>query len=175
MSQKIDFAVHGAIRVEYRVCIGAILERGAAQNIEAETRLAAGAGLIEAVALAKWGASVHLSGNPIGDDAHGRFILKELERFPGVQLETQIQSDLETPYSIRIESPNGLEAILRRHHQQNEEEAVGEAARKWAQFHRLPEPERYGKAAQSLFEARFGGLEAIPDFAEIEAALNLKH
>lgn len=175
MSQEI-IAVHGAIRVDYRVRINGAFEFGATKNIEAETRHAGGAGLIEAVALAKWGAQVQLSGNPIGNDPHGRFILKELEAFCGVEFDANIQSGLETPYSIRIESPLGLEAVLRRHHQQNDDiKAIGEAARQWAELQDLPHPQRYFEAAQTLFESRFGGLETVPDFAEIEAALDLKH
>ena len=99
---KTDFHVHDTLRVEYRVATdGPSFPRGYAQ-IERETRSAGGNGVLAACALAKWGANVLLTGNPIGDDEHGRFLQTQLEKIPNLTFKAQIESGLETPYAIML-------------------------------------------------------------------------
>lgn len=99
---KYDFHVHDAIRVEYRVSTdGPSFPRGYAL-IEGETRAAGGNGVVAACALARWGARVLLSGNALGDDEHGRFLIQELAKFPNLSFEPQIEAALATPYAILL-------------------------------------------------------------------------
>ncbi|MBW3636981.1 MAG: carbohydrate kinase family protein [Armatimonadetes bacterium] len=99
---KYDFHVHDAIRVEYRVSTdGPSFPRGYA-TIERETRAAGGNGVVAACALARWGAQVLLSGNALGDDPHGQFLQRELEKVPNLTFEAQIEAGIETPYAILI-------------------------------------------------------------------------
>ena len=97
-----DFHIHDAVRVEYRVATdGSSFPRGYA-CIERETRSAGGNGVIAAVALARWGARVLLTGNAIGDDDHGRFLLRQLEPIENLHFEAEVRPDVETPYAILL-------------------------------------------------------------------------
>ena len=97
-----DFHIHDAIRVEYRVTTdGTSFPRGYA-CIEREVRCAGGNGVVAAVALAKWGARVLLTGNAIGDDDHGRFLGKELASIENLSFAPDIAPALKTPYAILL-------------------------------------------------------------------------
>lgn len=97
-----DFHVHDAIRVEYRVTTdGPSFPRGYAR-IQQEARSAGGNGVIAAVALARWGARVLLTGNPIGDDEHGRFLQSELKKIETLTFEPEIRPGFDTPYAILL-------------------------------------------------------------------------
>ncbi len=97
-----DFHIHDAIRVEYRVATdGSSFPRGYS-CIERETRSAGGNGVIAAVTLARWGARVLLTGNALGDDDHGRLILRELEAIENLTFEAELQSGVVTPYAILL-------------------------------------------------------------------------
>ena len=97
-----DFHIHDALRIEYRVTTdGSSFPRGYA-FIERETRGAGGNGAVAAVALAKWGARVLLTGNPIGDDAHGRLIVRELEAVENLTYQPEVRADKPTPYAIML-------------------------------------------------------------------------
>lgn len=99
-----DFHVHDAIRVEYRVRTdGPSFPRGWSR-IEEETRVAGGNGAVCAAALARWGAKVLLTGNALGDDAHGQFLVEQLGQIPNLTFESQIQPGLATPYAILIKA-----------------------------------------------------------------------
>lgn len=97
-----DFHIHDAIRVEYRVATdGASFPRGYS-CIENETRSAGGNGVIAAVTLARWGARVLLTGNAIGDDDHGRFLVAQLEPIENLTFEADVQENVATPYAILL-------------------------------------------------------------------------
>ena len=97
-----DFHIHDAIRVEYRVATdGSSFPRGYS-CIQREARSAGGNGVVAAVTLARWGARVLLTGNALGDDDHGRFVLRELENIENLTFEGQLQSDVITPYAILL-------------------------------------------------------------------------
>ena len=97
-----DFHIHDAIRVEYRVSTdGSSFPRGYS-CIERETRSAGGNGVIAAVMLARWGARVLLTGNALGDDDHGRFLVRQLENIENLTLDAPLQSDVTTPYAILL-------------------------------------------------------------------------
>lgn len=97
-----DFHIHDTIRVEYRVATdGSSFPRGYS-CIERETRSAGGNGVIAAVTLALWGARVLLTGNALGDDDHGRFLVRELASIENLTFETTLQSDVVTPYAILL-------------------------------------------------------------------------
>ena len=97
-----DFHIHDAIRVEYRVATdGSSFPRGYS-CIERETRSAGGNGVIAAVALARWGARVLLTGNAIGDDDHGRFVRAQLEPVENLTFRADVQSETLTPYAILL-------------------------------------------------------------------------
>ena len=97
-----DFHIHDSIRVEYRVATdGSSFPRGYS-CIERETRSAGGNGVIAAVTLARWGARVLLSGNALGDDDHGRFIVRELGNIENLTFEATLQRDVVTPYAILL-------------------------------------------------------------------------
>ncbi len=97
-----DFHIHDAIRVEYRVATdGSSFPRGYS-CIERETRSAGGNGVIAAVTLARWGARVLLTGNALGDDDHGRLIMRELKAIENLTFEADLQRDAVTPYAILL-------------------------------------------------------------------------
>jgi hypothetical protein len=101
---KYDFHVHDVVRVEYRIATdGPSFPRGYAQ-IENESRVVGGNGAVAACALARWGASVLLTGNAIGDDSHGRFLMEQLSRIPNLTYEPQIQPGFDTPYAILLKA-----------------------------------------------------------------------
>jgi hypothetical protein len=101
---KYDFHVHDVIRVEYRVTTDSpSFPRGHAQ-IENEERVAGGNGVVAACALARWGASVLLTGNAIGDDSHGRFLIGELAKVPNLTYQPQIDAEVDTPYAILLKA-----------------------------------------------------------------------
>jgi len=96
--------VHGAIRVEYRVRTRYLdPDMGV---IESETQCIGGSGGVCALALSQLGARVHLSGNALGDDSHGRFLKKQLEA-AGIIGEFSLQSGLSTPYAILLRDDYG--------------------------------------------------------------------
>lgn len=97
-----DFHIHDAIRVEYRVATdGSSFPRGYS-CIQRETRSAGGNGVIAAVTLARWGARVLLTGNAIGDDDHGRLLMRELGFVENLTFEGSPQKDVVTPYAILL-------------------------------------------------------------------------
>jgi len=96
--------IHGAIRVEYCVQTRALGRNLGA--IESESQRIGGSGGVCAMALAQLGARVHLSGNALGDDSHGRFLKKQLES-AGVSGEFSLQSGLSTPYAILLRNESG--------------------------------------------------------------------
>ena len=99
---QFDFHIHDALRVEYRVATdGSSFPRGYS-CIQRETRSAGGNGVVAAVTLARWGARVLLSGNAIGDDDHGRFLLRELEGIENLTFESVPQKEVVTPYAILL-------------------------------------------------------------------------
>jgi hypothetical protein len=53
---------------------------------------------------ARWGATVLLSGNALGDDDHGRFLGRELERIPNLTYKPQIDPTKQTPYAILLKA-----------------------------------------------------------------------
>ena len=97
-----DFHIHDAIRVEYRVATdGSSFPRGYS-CIEREARSAGGNGVVAAVALARWGARVLLTGNALGDDDHGRFVRAQLDEIENLTLRTETRDELTTPYAILL-------------------------------------------------------------------------
>ncbi len=97
-----DFHIHDAVRVEYRVATdGSSFPRGYS-CIERETRSAGGNGAVAAVTLARWGARVLLTGNAIGDDDHGRFLLKQLASIENLTFQADVQPNVVTPYAILL-------------------------------------------------------------------------
>lgn len=97
-----DFHIHDVVRVEYRISTdGPSFPRGYAQ-IENEDRVPGGNGVVAALALANWGAKVLLTGNPIGDDSHGKFLVNALNGVENLTYEPQIEPSFETPYAILI-------------------------------------------------------------------------
>lgn len=99
-----DFHVHDAIRVEYLVSTdGPSFPRGYSK-IQSETRVAGGNGVVAAVALARWGAKVLLTGNAIGNDAHGQFLVEQLSQIEGLTYEPHIEKDCATPYGILVQA-----------------------------------------------------------------------
>ena len=97
-----DFHIHDAIRVEYRVATdGSSFPRGYS-CIERETRGAGGNGVVAAVTLARWGARVLLTGNALGDDDHGRLIVRELNNIENLTFEAELHGDVITPYAILL-------------------------------------------------------------------------
>jgi hypothetical protein len=121
---KYDFHVHDVIRVEYRVITdGSSFPRGYAQ-IEREERVIGGNGVLAAYALAKWGATVLLTGNAIGEDSHGRFLVSELSGIRNLTYEPEIDAQELTPYAILLKagthnigallSPNAARVSMRK-------------------------------------------------------------
>jgi hypothetical protein len=101
---KYDFHVHDVVRVEYRIATdGPSFPRGYSQ-IESEARVVGGSGAVAACALARWGATVLLTGNPIGEDSHGRFLVEQLSQVPNLTYEAQIEPEIETPYAILLKA-----------------------------------------------------------------------
>ena len=97
-----DFHIHDAVRVEYRVATdGSSFPRGYS-CIQTETRSAGGNGVVAAVTLARWGARVLLTGNAIGDDDHGRFIVRQLAGIENLNFEANVQENAATPYAILL-------------------------------------------------------------------------
>jgi len=96
--------IHGAIRVEYRVRTRALGQNLGA--IESETQRIGGSGGVCALALSQLGARVHLSGNALGDDSHGRFLQKQLE-LEGINGEFSLHKELSTPYAILLRNESG--------------------------------------------------------------------
>ncbi|HEX8464522.1 MAG TPA: hypothetical protein VF627_07875 [Abditibacterium sp.] len=108
---KYDFHLHDAVRVEYRVLAGPNLAPDCAR-IERETRCAGGNGVVAAMALARCGARVLLTGNHIGDDAHGQFLVRELQKVPNLWFEPTIEAGFQTPYAIFIQTAAPLVTSL---------------------------------------------------------------
>ncbi len=103
--------VHGPLRVEYRVQLAHLAENSSL--IASERRLAGGQGAVAALALAALGARVRLSGNPIGDDSHGRFLWSQLSNVPGLELDIEVRADVVTPYAILIRGADeGVQTLL---------------------------------------------------------------
>ncbi|RYX80430.1 hypothetical protein EON83_28585 [bacterium] len=102
---KSVISLQGALRVEYRIQLKSLGE--ATSLIASEQRLAGGNGAVAALALISLGERVHLTGNPIGDDSHGRFLLAQLQNVPGLELEVEIQPKTATPYAILVREPDG--------------------------------------------------------------------
>jgi hypothetical protein len=99
-----DFHIHDVVRVEYRVTTdGPSFPRGFA-NIQNEIRVPGGSGVVAAVALARWGARVLLTGNPIGDDSHGKLLQTELANIPNLAYEPEVRADFETPYALLLQA-----------------------------------------------------------------------
>lgn len=97
-----DFHIHDTLRVEYRVTTdGSSFPRGYA-FIERETRSAGGNGAVAAVALAKWGARVLLTGNPIGTDTHARMLQEELGSIENLTYAPEVRPGTVTPYAILL-------------------------------------------------------------------------
>ena len=97
-----DFHIHDALRVEYRVTTdGSSFPRGYAL-IERETSSAGGNGAVAAVALAKWGARVLLTGNPIGTDTHARMLQDELSAIENLTFAPEVRPGIVTPYAILL-------------------------------------------------------------------------
>lgn len=97
-----DFHIHDVVRVEYRVATGGSSFPRGYSCIERETRSAGGNGAVAAVTLARWGARVLLTGNAIGDDDHGRFLIKQLEAIENLTFQADVQPDVATPYAILL-------------------------------------------------------------------------
>ena len=102
---KTNISIHGALRIEYRVQLAPLGDNSSL--IASERRLAGGEGAVSALALAALGACVRLSGNPIGDDSHGRFLLSQLQNVPALELELEVRPDVVTPYAILIRGAEG--------------------------------------------------------------------
>lgn len=97
---KSDIHIRGALRVEYRVQTRPQSET--ASLIISEQRFAGGEGAVVALALAALGAPVRLSGNAIGTDSHGRFLLSQLQGIANLELDIEARDDVVTPYAILI-------------------------------------------------------------------------
>lgn len=109
---KYDFHVHDAVRVEYRVTTDApSFPRGHAR-IEREVRSPGGNGVLAACALARWGARVLLTGNAIGDDAHGRFLVERLAQVSNLTFEPRLESGLATPYALLLRAGTHSVGVL---------------------------------------------------------------
>ncbi|BCM90271.1 hypothetical protein IAD21_02122 [Abditibacteriota bacterium] len=102
---KSVISLQGALRVEYRIQLKSLGE--ATSLISSEHRLAGGTGAVAALTLASLGAHVRLSGNPIGDDSHGRFLISQLQNVPGLELDIETRSDVVTPYAILVREQDG--------------------------------------------------------------------
>ena len=98
------FHIHGAIRVEYRVRTRTLSQNMGA--IESELQLAGGTGALCALALARLGARVRLSGNALGDDSHGRFIKAQLNA-ANIETDLEPQAGVVTPYAILLRTDDG--------------------------------------------------------------------
>ncbi len=96
--------VSGALRVEYRVRL-APLDGDNTCLIQEERRVAGGEAGWCALAGARLGAWVRVRGW-VGDDAHGRFLLAELEA-AGVEVDVEVREGAATPYVILIRAPDG--------------------------------------------------------------------
>jgi len=107
---KTDLFIYGVLRVEYRVQLAHLGENSSL--IASERRLAGGEGAGTALALAALGAQVRLSGNPLGDDSHGRFLLSQLQNEPNLELDIEVRPDVVTPYAILIRAQNGTVQTL---------------------------------------------------------------
>jgi sugar/nucleoside kinase (ribokinase family) len=101
---KPHFHIHGAIRVEYRVRTRALLKDVAA--IETEEQQVGGNGALCALALARLGARVRLSGNALGDDSHGRFLRSHLQT-ANLEADLTLNAGVVTPYAILLRSEKG--------------------------------------------------------------------
>lgn len=102
---KSAISLQGTLRVEYRIRLQPMA--GATSLIASEQRFAGGSATVAALALASLGASVRLSGSPIGDDSHGRFLRAQLENVPGLELEVETRSEVVTPYAILVREEEG--------------------------------------------------------------------
>lgn len=98
------FYVHGAIRVEYRVRTRTLLKDVGA--IETEEQQVGGNGALCALALARLGARVRLSGNALGDDSHGRFLRSHLQT-ANLEADLTLSAGVVTPYAILLRSEKG--------------------------------------------------------------------
>lgn len=165
---KYDFHVHDAIRVEYRITTdGPSFPRGYAQ-IERETRAAGGNGVIAACALARWGASVLLTGNAIGDDSHGQLIVSQLGQVPNLTFEPHIEPGLETPYAILLQAgTHGIGTLLNPSASRLELRKQAQNAQTAGFF--FGAPSAFGDEGSSItlrapsqdYEALVGSLEAV--------------
>lgn len=97
-----DILVHGAIGADYLLQLDELAHAGEVRNIESELRIAGGEAVNCARALATWGARVALCGNPLGDDANGRFVIKELAQVDNLTLLAPVIEGFETPYSVMM-------------------------------------------------------------------------
>jgi len=104
------FHLHGPLRVEYRVRTRALRPNLGA--IEDERQVVGGSGGVCALALAHFGARVRLTGNPLGDDSHGRFLRKQLAAAIGIEAEFQIEPGRATPYAILLRDEQGATQTL---------------------------------------------------------------
>lgn len=98
------FHIHGAIRVEYRVRARALNHNMGA--IESELQLAGGTGALCALALSRLGARVRLSGNTLGEDAHGRFLRAQLGA-ANIETDLELRAGVVTPYAILLRTDEG--------------------------------------------------------------------
>lgn len=103
------FHIHGAIRVEYRVRTRP-LQQGT-DAIESEQQLAGGTGALCALALARLGARVRLSGNALGDDSHGRFLRSQFQA-ANIETDAQLHAGVITPYAILLRTEDGQTQTL---------------------------------------------------------------
>jgi hypothetical protein len=101
-SMTYDFHIHDVARVEYRIATdGPAFPRGYAQ-IENENRVPGGNGVVAALALAHWGARVLLTGNAIGNDSHGNFLIKSLYGVENLTYQPEVVPEMKTPYAVFI-------------------------------------------------------------------------
>jgi sugar/nucleoside kinase (ribokinase family) len=110
-----DVWVHGIISVDYLLQLDGAPAAGETCHIEREIRRVGGGAANCALALASWGASVCLTGNPLGNDGNGRFVAKELGIVPNLTLRVPLLDDVETPYYVVLGSRNEAHALLVRH------------------------------------------------------------
>ena len=101
---KNPISLRGAVRVEYRLQLETLGEN--TSLLAAERRFAGGNGAVAALVLTSLGASVHLQGNPIGDDSHGRFLKSQLQ-VAGIELDIETREDVVTPYAILVRGSDG--------------------------------------------------------------------
>ena len=129
-----DILVHGFCGVDYLMQLDGIAPPGAVRVIEREVRRAGGEAVNCARALALWGARVALLGNPIGDDANGKFLRRELEDIENLTLLCEPRENFETPYSVVMTAPFAARAILVRHQNADAWDTESDASTRVAQM-----------------------------------------